>query len=79
MHVAQHFRRLAEQHIERHVDRVIVELSIGDTQMSARCRRAHNRERTALAPGNRAKDGNSIRRDRKHVTLLRFVAPDFAR
>ena len=77
--VARHLRRLAEDHVERHVDRAVAEVRIVDDEPPLRVRGADDRERTALALADRAKPARGSGRDREHVALLRLVAPDLAR
>jgi len=74
-----HARRLAEQHVERHVDRRVVEMRVVDdefcrsvaspTTANGQRSRSQRRSNTAQALGG----------DGQHVALLRLVAPDLER
>ena len=78
--VARHLRRLAEQHVERHVDRRVAERAVVDDAAGRRRWRVPtHRERAALALAQRARTrASALGRDREHVALLRLVAPDLA-
>ncbi len=75
-----HLRRLAEQDVHRHVDRRCCHaagrsLAAGAPRWPCRRRRTGSaRARTCAA-----NSGQAVRRDRQHIALLRFVAPDFLR
>ena len=79
-HVARHPRRLAEQHLERHVDRRIAEQRVAHAP-AGRCRRSRRSPRTdsARAPRSRANCSQRAGLDDQHVALLRLVAPDLQR
>ncbi len=77
--VAMHLRRLAEQDIHRHVDRIVVMLRIEHAQLALFGGDANNGERATLALAQFAEQRQAGRRDAEHVALLRFVAPDFLR
>jgi len=77
--LARHLRRLAEEHVERHVHRLVAEMPVGDDQLLRRRRTANDCERAALARADRAKAIEVASTDRQHIALLRFVAPDLAR
>ncbi len=78
-HVAGHHRRFAEDHVQRHVDGTIAEMRVGDDKHAFRIGAPHHRERTALAFAQRSEFIQRLRSYRKHVALLRLVAPDLAR
>jgi hypothetical protein len=78
-HVAQHLRRLAEDHLQVHVHRRVPELRVLDLQPPERRRLPQHRKRAALALAQRPEQPERRRRDRKHIALLRLVAPDLAR
>ncbi len=77
--VAGHFRRLAEQHVQRHVDRLVVEVAVVQRQVLFFGRFADHRIRCALAAADLVELRHLRRGNRHHVTLLRFVAPHFQR
>ena len=60
LHVAQHPRRLAQDHVEVDVDRVHLQQRVGDPQPAVGSRSAEHRERAALALGERAEVGAFI-------------------
>ena len=65
LHVAGHFRRFAQQHVE--------------AQMQRFGRFANHRVRRAFAAAQLIKQRQLLRRDRQHITFLRFVTPDLQR
>ncbi len=71
---------LAEDDVERHVDRSAAEVRVGDDELSVAGRVAEHREGAALA---RADCTEFLERrslgDAEHVALLRFVAPELER
>ncbi len=77
-YVAVHARRLAEQHVHRHVDR---RHGVGppDDEVAVRGDLADDGVRRALATADPVEGGESIRRHRKRIAFLRFVAPDLER
>ena len=79
LHIAGHARRLAEQHLEGHIDRRLCELRIAHHETPVIGQRADHGERTALAgtEGREAIDG--LRRHHQHIALLRLVAPELHR
>src|SRR5690606_18339018 len=74
-----HLRRLAEQHLHRHVDDVVVELAVGNDELPFARERADNGERTALPLAQRPEPGKSIVGDDQDISFLRFIAPDTER
>ena len=74
--IAQHFRRLAEQHFHRHVDRHVIEMGIAQHQMLLLGGLTHHREGTALARAKRGKAIQILHAHRHHVAFLRFTTPD---
>ena len=76
LHIAGHARRLAEQHLEGHVDRGVAKLRIAHHKTPVIGQRADHGERTPLAraEGREAIDG--LRRHHQHIALLRLVAPE---
>ena len=77
--VAMHARRLTQQHFHWHVDGQIAEVIILHLQHAPFGRFADNSKRATLAFAHGAKIIKPLWRDRQHIALLRFVAPDFAR
>ena len=77
--VALRARRLAQQHLEIHVDRTIGEQWIVHDQALAGGGAAHDGIRAALAPAEGLEHRELLRIDREHIALLRFVAPDLQR
>ena len=78
-YLALEARWLAEHELERHVHRIVAEQRIVHRELSAAVDLTDDRERTALAFGDRGKRGQRRRLDRQHVALLRFVAPQLER
>ena len=79
LHVTRHARRLAEQRVHVHVDRVIAEMTVGDNQPIVRRRHADHCERATLARAHGLELRQTARRNGQHVAFLRFVAPDLGR
>ena len=79
LHVAGHFRRFAQQHVKRQVDRAIVKMAIVEAQMQRFGGFANHRVRRAFAAAQLIKQRQLLRRDRQHITFLRFVTPDLQR
>ena len=77
--VARHLRRLAEQHFQIHVDGVVAEVAVAHHQPTVGGRLAQHGEGAALALAQGAELVEPVGRNRQHVALLRFVAPDLAR
>ncbi len=61
---AVHAWRLAEQHIERHVDRIVAEVAVGDRQMRFGRRLTDHCEGATLAPADRLETLKISRIDR---------------
>ena len=74
-----HLRRLAEQHVHRHLDRRAAEVRSSHDEIAAPRWLADHGERTALARADTPRTLDVVGRDREHVALLRFVAPDLQR
>ena len=72
-----HARRLAKQHIERHVHRLVAEVAVADRQVRLGNSFADHREGAALAFADRLEAREVGGVHRQHVALLRLVAPDF--
>ena len=73
-----HARRLAQQHVHRHVDRRRLALA-GHHQIAVVADRANHGERAALPLAQPLEGPERRRRDRQRITLLRLVAPDLQR
>ncbi len=83
-HVAVHARRLAEQHVHRHVDREVLGglgggVAVDHLQLLFVRGEADHRERCALALAHGLEAREIARGDGQRIALLRFVAPDFSR
>ena len=82
LNVAVHLRRLAQQHVHRHVDgeqrRRLVRCHrlIGQHQLLRLGRHADHRVRAALAHAHRIEHRQQLGLHREHIALLAFVAPD---
>ena len=72
-----HFWRFAEQHVERQIDRVIVELRIAYLEGSFAGGFTEHGINAAFALAQRNEIVEAFIFDGKHVALLAFVAPDF--
>ncbi len=92
LNVAQHARRLAEDDVHRHVHRTglcipgvgaqlgcIKTFTVDHAQLARFRGHAHHGERATLAFGNAGKALQVRGQNGQHVTLLRFIAPDFRR
>ncbi|MCY1501904.1 hypothetical protein D9M68_359910 [compost metagenome] len=78
-HRTVHARRLAEQHVERHVHRLVAEVAVGDGQVLLLGGLADHRERAALALAD-GLEGFEVGGVHRHdIAFLRLVAPDFQR
>ena len=75
-HIALHLGRLAQQHIHRHIDRR-GRVVVGQHQLLFLGGDADHRKRAALALAKRFELRQRLGRNRHHVALLAFVAPDF--
>ena len=78
-HVAVHLGRLAEQHVQRQIDGLVVEMCIRQRQVLLFGSGADHGIRSALALAQRLEQRQLVLGDRQHVTLLGFVAPDLQR
>ena len=79
LHIAGHFRRFAQQDIQRQVDRLIVEMVIMQREMLFFGSVANDRIRRAFALTQFIEQRQLVSRDRQHIALLGFVTPDFQR
>src|SRR5437879_13876696 len=77
--VAGHFRRLAEEHVQVHVDRTRCERAILDDEALFTRRTPHDREGAAFAFAQSTEAIERIGTNGEHVAFLRLVAPDLAR
>ena len=75
--ITRHARRLAEQRLHRHINGMVVEQTIADDQLFFTGGRTDHGERTALALTQSREAFQILWRDGQHITLLRFVAPEF--
>ncbi len=78
-HFAPHLRRLAEQCLDRHVHRLIVELPVAHDQLTIVGDLADHGVRATFALRDRAEALQTARRQGEHVALLRLIAPDLKR
>ncbi len=80
VHLAQHLRRLAQQHLHGHVDggglRGAVEQAVAEDESFLLGGLADHREGAALALADGLELGQALGRDGQHVALLGLVAPD---
>ena len=74
-----HARRLSEQYRHREIHGGIAEVAVGQLQVHLPRGLPHHRKRAALAFADGGEPCQILRLHRHHVTLLRFVAPDFQR
>ena len=74
-----HARRLAEQHVERQIDRGVAKVAVGQAQGLLGGRLTHHRIGGALALADGIEIGQPLGRHRQHIALLRFVTPDLQR
>ena len=79
LETALHLGRLAEQHAHRQIDGIGLEMAVAHGEMVRFGRFADHGVGAAFAGTQRIEGVELFRRDRQHVTLLRFVAPDFQR
>ncbi|MNS93355.1 hypothetical protein D3C72_1275220 [compost metagenome] len=82
--VAMHARRLAQQHVHRHVDGVVllergVDAGVDQLQLLFLGGDANHGERRTLALAHGLELREAVRRDCQHIALLRLVAPDLRR
>jgi hypothetical protein len=76
--VARHARRLAQQHVDRHVDRTVA-VGAFENQLMVFGDRSYDRVGAAFTRAQPVEELQRLRCDRQHVALLRFVAPDLGR
>src|SRR2546422_10089813 len=74
-----HLRRLAEDHRQVDVDRVVLEMGIVDQQPAVVGRVADDGKRAALPITGLLEPWKILRGDRENVSFLRLLAPDLAR
>jgi len=77
--VAVHLRRLAQQHVHRHVDRALAAGAVLEDQLTLVGGDAHHRVGRALAAAHLVEQRQQVRVDRQDIALLALVAPDFLR
>ncbi len=78
-HVAQHPRRLAEEHVDWHVDGIVLEQRVLDDQLSGSVDFADHGVRASLAYCDVLEDTQRRGLHAEHVSLLRLVAPQLHR
>ena len=78
-HVALHLRRLAQQNVHRHVDRLVTEFRVDQFELTLFGGHAHGGEQTAFAFAHGFEQWQAFRRDGENIAFLRLVAPDFLR
>ena len=76
---ARHFGRLAQQDRKRHIHGIVFEFLVMHHQPVIGNGMTQHGKRAAFAHAYRLKLGQSFRRNRQHIALLRFVAPDLHR
>ena len=79
LHVARHFRRLAEKDAKIHVHRIVTEQRVFDFEPIVVGSLADHGIRAALTFAQGLEDFKAVGGDRHYVTLLGFVAPDLRR
>ena len=77
--VAHHARRLAEQDLDVHVDRAVVEVFVLEDETPVARRLADERHGAALAGAQLLEPRARVTLQRKHVALLGLAAPDLHR
>ena len=75
LHVAHHSRRLAEQHLDIHIDRPIAEVLVLEDELAIACRDADERHWAALAFAEGLEELLCGGLERKHIALLSLAAP----
>ncbi len=75
-HVTLHLRRLAEQHVHRHVDHAFATGTVFQDQLRRLAGHADHRERAALARAHLLEQRQPVRIERDDIALLALVAPD---
>ena len=76
LNIAQHFGRLAQQHVQGHVDRC-VQGFLADHQFARRRCHTDHRKRATLALTERFELIQRAGVDRQHIAFLAFIAPNF--
>ena len=79
MHVAKHLGRLSQQHLQRQIDRVVVEITVTHHQPLVLGGLADHGAGTALALAQGLEFLQALGRDGQHVAFLGLVAPDLHR
>ncbi len=77
LYVTVHARGLSKEHVHRHVDRTRFALAPFDDELIVFADAAQNGVRAALALTKGVKRRKLLGRNRDHIALLTFVAPDF--
>ena len=78
-YIPGHLRRFTEQHVERQIDRLVVEMGVAQSQVLLFGCFTDDGIRRALAAAQLVKQRQLVGRNRQHVALLGFVTPDFQR
>ena len=78
-HVALHLRRLAQQDVHRHVDRLVAQFRVDQFQLTLFGGHAHGGEQAAFAFAHGFEQWQAFRRDGQNIAFLRLIAPDFLR
>ena len=73
---AMHARWLAQQQIERHIDRILAKQAVFNRQLQLLRGMTHNRHRASFTTADRLETLQPAMVDRHHVALLRLIAPD---
>ncbi|VVN54632.1 hypothetical protein PS685_01619 [Pseudomonas fluorescens] len=74
-----HARRLAQQHFQWHVHRVVAEVAVGHGQLRLGSGFTDDGKRATLAFADRLEALEIFDAHRQNITFLGFVAPDFVR
>ena len=76
--VARHLRRLAQDDLERNIDRLVAEMAIVDDQTPLPIRPPDHCKRATLTLADSPESIEIRGQDREHVTFLRLIAPYLA-
>ena len=79
LHIAGHFRCFTQQHIEWHVDRLVVEVAVAQGQMLFFGSFTDDRVRRAFTLTQLIEQRKLVSSNRQHVAFLGLVTPDFQR
>src|SRR5471032_220264 len=74
-----HARGFAQQHFQRHVDRAVAEVAVGDRQLRLGSGFADHGKRATLTLADGLEAREVFRADGQYVAFLGFVTPDFVR